>query len=406
MLAHLFAVALFLRCSGVVGLSADIRSLLQRAGCRVVDKSPSTYQAYSYEVLSVRSGSSTEPRGLQTHCDWVVSWDGVFHGVVDRPRTICVGTRAMSKVWKILADWKTPFVLVTMGGDQTTPLGILDNRGRYPGYGLAEFESIMKNPSVLHMFSENHDMNHSKLSTLPTGFADIPKRNPGTWYTNLNSFMNKNYNLVKPLDQRDANISVIVVDRIREGTQYIDRRLTREWCTNVSFCKTGADFASNQEYGDPKSHDYFLSLVVRFRFIICTHGGGIDPSPKAWENILLGTIPIIQHSTLDDAYIRMPVVIVPSISGFFEQGEEKCREQLNEWLARLAPFYSKGPLREQVLYSLTTEYWKNDILVKYYSMMNDTFHEKQHLAMLNYSNRLGKPLGSIFSGQKRFLRGF
>ena len=33
----------------------------------------------------------------------------------------------------------------------------------------------------------------------------------------------------------------------------------------------------------------------------------LDPSPKAWEAIIAGTIPIIEHSTLDDAYSQLPV---------------------------------------------------------------------------------------------------
>ncbi len=28
----------------------------------------------------------------------------------------------------------------------------------------------------------------------------------------------------------------------------------------------------------------------------CTHGGGVDPSPKAWDAIRVGTIPIIEVS--------------------------------------------------------------------------------------------------------------
>ena len=32
-----------------------------------------------------------------------------------------------------------------------------------------------------------------------------------------------------------------------------------------------------------------------------------DPSPKAWEALLVGTIPVIEHSTLDDAYSQLPV---------------------------------------------------------------------------------------------------
>lgn len=33
----------------------------------------------------------------------------------------------------------------------------------------------------------------------------------------------------------------------------------------------------------------------------------LDPSPKAWETILAGSIPVLEHSALDDAYGELPV---------------------------------------------------------------------------------------------------
>ena len=37
----------------------------------------------------------------------------------------------------------------------------------------------------------------------------------------------------------------------------------------------------------------YLALVASVPFVACVHGGGLDPSPKAWEALLVGTIPII-----------------------------------------------------------------------------------------------------------------
>jgi hypothetical protein len=46
------------------------------------------------------------------------------------------------------------------------------------------------------------------------------------------------------------------------------------------------------------------------QFCICARGGGYDPSPKAWSALINGCIPIIQHSPVDEAYSRFPVVFV------------------------------------------------------------------------------------------------
>jgi hypothetical protein len=64
---------------------------------------------------------------------------------------------------------------------------------------------------------------------------------------------------------------------------------------------------------------------------------GLDPSPKAWEAILLGTIPIIQYSTLDDAYERFPVVFVNEWNEIFQN--DNVETFLRSQLTRLAPYY-------------------------------------------------------------------
>ncbi len=40
-------------------------------------------------------------------------------------------------------------------------------------------------------------------------------------------------------------------------------------------------------------HKEFLQFLVQYPFIACVHGGGIDPSPKAWEAIMLGMCVIV-----------------------------------------------------------------------------------------------------------------
>jgi hypothetical protein len=75
---------------------------------------------------------------------------------------------------------------------------------------------------------------------------------------------------------------------------------------------------------------------------------GLDPSPKAWEAILLGTIPIIQYSTLDDAYERFPVVFVNEWNEIFQN--DNVETFLRSQLTRLAPYYENGSeLRKKTL---------------------------------------------------------
>ncbi len=102
----------------------------------------------------------------------------------------------------------------------------------------------------------------------------------------------------------------------RDGTGFMaDRFTVSRLCDelNSTLCFKPGNFDTRA--GLP--HKDFLKMVASYPFIACIHGGGIESSPKAWEALLVGTIPIIQHSTLDDAYERFPVMFVKDWSDVF-----------------------------------------------------------------------------------------
>ena len=99
------------------------------------------------------------------------------------------------------------------------------------------------------------------------------------------------------------------------------------------------------------SHDKYVTLLQSVPFVACAHGGGIDPSPKAWEAIMAGTIPIVQHSPLDDAYAQLPVAFVNSWEELLQpESEEKLASVLTRWITELQPYYEVGSvLRTETL---------------------------------------------------------
>jgi hypothetical protein len=55
----------------------------------------------------------------------------------------------------------------------------------------------------------------------------------------------------------------------------------------------------------------FRRELQQHPFTLCVEGGGIDPSPKAFEALLQGSIPIIRDSDAADAYRHFPVLVIP-----------------------------------------------------------------------------------------------
>jgi hypothetical protein len=54
----------------------------------------------------------------------------------------------------------------------------------------------------------------------------------------------------------------------------------------------------------------FRRLLSPYAFILWPQGGGLDPSPKAWEALLAGFIPIVQRAPTSEANAHLPVHFV------------------------------------------------------------------------------------------------
>jgi hypothetical protein len=53
----------------------------------------------------------------------------------------------------------------------------------------------------------------------------------------------------------------------------------------------------------------YMRAISSYKFVICQRGNGID-THRVCEVLLMGSVPVIQHSGLDDMYSDWPVVLV------------------------------------------------------------------------------------------------
>jgi hypothetical protein len=103
---------------------------------------------------------------------------------------------------------------------------------------------------------------------------------------------------------------------------------------------------------DSLDNKTFRKTLLKSKFTLCVHGGGIDPCPRAFEAILCGSIPIIAHSSLDEIYNRFPVV-------FVDEWKPNClnKEKLDIWFEKLRSFYENAEKRIKVLEMMSLDYW-------------------------------------------------
>jgi hypothetical protein len=288
---------------------------------------------------------SYEPSGFAARCDWVIGNRYSHYGKLplnaswgdpaSHPRTIFVRTDLVSDFYDTVLPCLTKaFVLVTGDHDVTIPRQI---DSRYPKYlSHQKWKALVNHRLVLHVFSENLDEPMVGVSGIPLGV------NPGEFAGRDGDAMLSKIAGTTSISQRV--VKVLNCDRQRDGSQFVDRRHVLELCDTSwkGLCVPQSNI----------SRSGFFKHVQRYPFILCVHGGGLDPSPKAWEALMAGTIPIMQHYAGDDAYRELPVVFVDNWAA-----ETITEANLQSWLLALAPYFEDEDRRREVVRRLHSEYW-------------------------------------------------
>lgn len=284
--------------------------------------------------------------GIAARCDWVFLSD--YHAPqtylhrnvqTDTPRHVFLSLRgpfdALSGfATQVLPRLTAPFVLVSGSEDLTLPR---QEDHRWRGFSEEEqghIRTILEHPMLIRWFAENLvEDSDPRFAPLPVGmvFPEGPPENGVPVPRHI------------PLGERP--LRVLCAHRVREGEQWDLRRDVTElarsawapWCTVVE---------------DELSEEGFLDLVRSHAFVICARGGGVDPSPKAWQTILHGSVPIICDSPLRSAYVELPVAFVPQwIAGSFSP------PLLTAWRQRHVPAHDTPEGRRETLRRLGAAYW-------------------------------------------------
>jgi hypothetical protein len=331
-----------------------------------------------YETRLINATCPVEPIGIAATTDWSLMQLCLFGNPEVPPRTIYVHTLMLPHFAESTLRFmrKTDrFVLVSSAVDITIPLGTGDirpfYRNRIRGFGGADggsnWRAIINDTRVLHWFAENHDLSHPKMSSLPTGYSFEMLAGENQSYVSP-EYENKE-NIKLPLPQRP--LKVLTADRLRDRSgQWAARYNVEQMCLNATWCHV--PFAETIAFnGIP--HESFIKELHLASFVSCAHGGGLDPSPKAFEAIHEGTIPIIEKTTVYDAYQHLPVMWINSWDEFFHQPESDVNALLRHWRDKLAPYYEpNSALRHATVKKLQTSYWTELINKKYAELTSAT----------------------------------
>jgi hypothetical protein len=235
------------------------------------------------------------------------------------------------------------YILIIADHDYTIPI---NQDLRFPkdeAMTIDMWNSFVNNKQILHIFASHLIFKaNDRFSPIPVGFNPLEHLN-----NDIDTLLLKNINN----DIMNRSLIMKGCCRIRNGPQWNDRVIVKKLC-NTSWSK----FSNWNNI----STESFFDEIQKYSFLLCPHGGGIDPNPKAFSAIYCCTIPIMKRFiNCEILYADLPVVFIDD----WKQ-ENITLEKLKIWREELKPYFYDKKIRQQVLEKLTSEYWLKYIYLK------------------------------------------
>lgn len=273
--------------------------------------------------------------------DWVVTENNIRTHIPENlsPCLIFVKTDYVpeQEIMDMLLSQKDPYVLVTGSSD-------LSPRLCFP----KEATRLLESHSLRCWFTENNLDPHPKMKSLPVGLTYHNRR--------LQLYAEGHLHILRthtrPLALRKKQIYARWRYRDNNicGSEHDQRAQVRP------FIRDHPELFYSVTNEIPQI-SYFQELQ-QYQFILCPHGNGLDPSPRAWEAMILKVIPIVKSSRLvDDIYTDLPCLIIRT---FEELADWKFLETYRERIEEIEKMIQD----DFYLYKLSRAWWQYNILIE------------------------------------------
>jgi hypothetical protein len=207
-----------------------------------------------------------------------------------------------------------PFILISGDCDRTMP---------YETFSDATlFTKLVNSNLLIHWFCQNSVIKHNKITKMPIGMDYHTMKSSTIW---------------GPLTScEDQETFLMNVSRIaqpfyeRKRLCYVNfmHTLNREYGAKhrVNALNEIPEHLLLKEMTHIDRNDSWVNMS-RYAFVVSPHGGGLD-CHRTWEAILLGCIPIVKKSSIDELYKELPVLIV---NNWFEVNEDLLEKTIEKF---------------------------------------------------------------------------
>ncbi len=179
-----------------------------------------------------------------------------------------------------------PYILITHNSDYA-PLSLTT---QHVTQKKLLYEPYLNDNKIIVWFAQNAEIVHSKLIPIPIGI--------GNEYTfhGKKAFFDQAIGRIPTLQDRN-NFQAYI--NFTVGNHAPWREPILRYFRSCPFAYiTGS-----------KPTALYLEEMKKFTFVISPPGNGLD-CHRTWEALLMGCIPIVQHSTIDAVFDGLPVILV------------------------------------------------------------------------------------------------
>lgn len=180
---------------------------------------------------------------------------------------------------KVFPEIVSPFILVTHNADPSAP---------------GEFFEYLNDKRILRWYGENCDIkNHPKFFPLPIG---ISNRSDAKVLDIVLAEMDV-------CDQTEK-IHKLYMNFSLDTDKLADHDFLRRVQVYEHFIHEPFVFHAKR-----KPFKEYLLEMSQYLFVLSPFGGGLD-CYRTWEALLMGSIPVVHSSTLNDLYKDLPIIVV------------------------------------------------------------------------------------------------
>lgn len=259
-------------------------------------------QLHSLRLYPMFHGASAyKITGIATRCCMVVLTDTVYSKSKDKVKVvkqkasndyIFLSMRnpfdaIMFFYENILPNLTEPFTLLSGGSDATIPVQTTDFLREFSEAENTAIEAIAKHPLLKTWFCENLiSLEFPKCKPLLLGhILELPV-----------------LPFVTDLESKDK--MCFVCHMLHDYSK--SASMTREKVNQLAI----TDWKEFCDYFEGFAPVEYAKTMSEYKFCLCVQGGGIDPCPKLWQSIMLGTIPIVKRNSLTEALDHLLVYYV------------------------------------------------------------------------------------------------